>query len=100
MQRKVLKELFERTALKELTVAPLVATLFEEEAPLGRLVDTLAFSLVQEVATKQRMLEELNALKRGEMLLQELAGLAAKLGTEVPIVGKTGGEWPPRVGVN
>lgn len=100
MQRKVLKQLFEKTPLKELTVAPLVGTLFEEEVPLGRLVDTLAFSLVQDVMTKQRMLEELDPLSRGELLLQQLVSLASRLGTELPLVGKNLSEWPPQIGVN
>jgi Lon protease-like protein len=100
MQRKVLQELFEKTPLKELTVAPLVATLFEEEVPLGRLVDTLAFSLVQDVMTKQRMLEELCPLNRGELLLQQLISLASKLAPELPVVGKDPQKWPPQVGVN
>jgi hypothetical protein len=99
MQRKVLKELFEKTPLRELTVAPMVATLFEEEVPIGRLVDTLAFTLVQDVMIKQRLLEELDPLTRGELLLRELVGLAANLGTHVPVVGKKE-EWPPPMGVN
>jgi Lon protease-like protein len=101
MQCKVLKELFEKTPLRELTVAPMVATLFEEEAPLGLLVDTLAFTLVQDVMLKQRMLEELDPLMRGELLLRELVTLAARLGTEVPIVGKQQpAAWPPQIGEN
>lgn len=99
MQRKVLREMFEKTPLRELTVAPMVATLFEEQAPIGRLVDTLAFTLVQDVMIKQRLLEELDPLTRGELLLRELVGLAAKLGTQVPIVGKKE-EWPPTMGNN
>jgi Lon protease-like protein len=101
MQRKVLKEMFEKTSLRELTVAPMVATLFDEEAPLGRLVDTLAFTLVQDPLLKQQMLEQLDPLLRGELLLRELVSLAAKLGTEVPIVGAAKQEaWPPPMGVN
>jgi Lon protease-like protein len=100
MQRKVLKEMFEKTALRELTVAPMVGTLFEEDAPLGRLVDTLAFTLVQDPLLKQQMLEQLDPLLRGELLLRELVSLAARLGTEVPIVGKKQDAWPPHISAN
>lgn len=100
MQRKVLKEMFEKTSLRELTVAPMVATLFEEDVPLGRLVDTLAFTLVQDPLLKQQMLEQLDPLLRGELLLRELVSLAARLGTEIPIVGNKSEAWPPHTSVN
>jgi Lon protease-like protein len=110
LQRKVLRDLFDKTALRELTVAPTVAALFEEGLVGGapgagatsRLVDALAFTLVQDVEKKQRLLEELNPLARGELLLQELVVLAARLGEQMAAAGKSGGaaDWPPRVGMN
>ena len=76
----------ERTAL---------ATLFEEDVPLSRLIDGLAFSLVQDCALKQQLLEEANVGLRGELLLRELIALAGRLG---PVKQPAG--WPPQPGLN
>ena len=113
LQRKVFKELFEKTALKDLTVTPALAALFEEEAgdmepqsgrakvSLGRLVDALAFSLVQDVETKQRLLEAVDPAARGELLLRELVALATRLGIATTTgQGEGGMGWPPTLGRN
>jgi Lon protease-like protein len=81
-QRKVLRELFSKTALKELTVASSLE----------------AFTLVQDVATKQRLLEELDPLKRGELLMRELILLAKMLEGQRP--HQDGQEWPPTCSSN
>jgi Lon protease-like protein len=97
-QRKVLRELFSKTALKELTVASSLEALFEESLGAGRLVDALSFTLVQDVATKQRLLEELDPLKRGELLMRELILLAKMLEGQRP--HQDGQEWPPTCSSN
>ena len=99
LQRQVLKQLFTKTALKELTVTPALASLFEEGVPTSRLIDALAFSLIQDVAVKQRLLEEADVDARGELLLRELVALAGRLG---PLCGEGKGRimWPPEPGVN
>lgn len=97
LQRRVLQQLFEKTALKELTVTPALVPLFEESVPPGRLIDGLAFALVQDVEAKQRLLEESDVGLRGELLLRELVALAGRLSKAG--AGGCGG-WPPEVGVN
>src|SRR4051812_40763557 len=83
LQRQMLRQVFEQTSLRDLTVTPALAGLLEEpesaetDVPrAARLIDALAFSLVQEVAAKQRLLEEDNIARRGELLMQELVALA------------------------
>ena len=102
LQRQVFKQLFEQTALRDLTVTPALAELFDEPASpdaaapaAARLIDALAFSLVQDVDAKQRMLEEDDVSRRGEMLMRELVALAERLG---PPAEKR--PWPPEMGVN
>lgn len=95
LQRRVLLELFEKSALRELTITPALATLFEESVSLSRLIDGLAFSLVQDCQAKQRLLEEANVAARGELLLRELIALAARLRPAKQAVA-----WPPDPGVN
>jgi Lon protease-like protein len=98
LQRRVLQQLFGRTALKDLTVTPALSALFEDSVPTSRLIDGLAFSLVQDVAAKQRLLETEAVGARGEMLLQELVALAGRLG---PVAeGAKERAWPPEMGVN
>jgi Lon protease-like protein len=101
LQRKVLRELFQRTPLKDLTVVPSLATFFDDSVPISRLIDALAFSLVQDVEFKQRMLEELDPLKRGELLLQDLVQLASRLADKAASATSTpASSWPPPLGVN
>ena len=92
--RRLLGQLFERTALRDLTVTPALKSLFEEEVPLSRLLDALAFSLVQDIDAKQKLLEALDISVRGELLLRELVALAGRLG---PVPSH---DWPPALGVN
>ncbi len=96
LQRRVLRDLFEKSALRELTVTPALATLFEESVPLSRLIDGLAFSLVQDCQAKQSLLEESDAGQRGELLLRELIALAARLRP----TARANAQWPPNPGVN
>jgi hypothetical protein len=112
LQRKVLRELFEKTALRDLTVTPALAALFEDDktdqdcarVPLGRLIDALAFSLVQEVEAKQKLLEQVNAAARTELLMRELISLAGRLGSMVSAGGSPArsaqSNWPPTPGMN
>jgi uncharacterized protein len=100
LQRRVLQQLFTRTALKELTVTPALAALFDDPVPIARLIDALAFSLVQDVAIKQRLLEEPHVGTRGEMLLQELVALAGRLAKTPATPGEQQTTWPPQPSVN
>jgi Lon protease-like protein len=89
IERRTLRELFQKTALKNLTVSPCLATLLEkspdeEEVPLTRIVDSLAFTLVQDVQRKQALLEELDPHRRCEKLLRELVSLAAIVESQPP----------------
>ena len=63
--RRTLCDLLSRSALKELTVTSSLHALFDAALPVARLVDVLAFTLVQDVPAKQRLLEELDPAKRG-----------------------------------
>jgi uncharacterized protein len=97
LQRRALRELFEKTVLKELTVTAALVPLFEDGVPAGRLIDGLAFSLVQDVGAKQRLLEEADVEARGELLLRELVALAGRLEK----AGAGTRTWrPPAPGVN
>ncbi len=87
--RQVLRKLFETTALRDLTVTPALRDLFEDHSPFPRLLDALAFSLVQDVQTKQRILETLDTASRAELLLREIIALAGRLGP-APVA-----DWPP-----
>jgi Lon protease-like protein len=98
LQRRILRQLFATSALKELTVTPALMPLFEDTIPTTRLLDALAFSLVQDVAAKQRLLEASDVATRGELLLRELLALAARLAKSAP--AGTAPPWPPELGVN
>jgi Lon protease-like protein len=101
LQRQVLRQMFEKTALRELTVAPALFSLFEEPkngeaaAPVARLIDALTFSLVQDVEAKQRILEEDNLAARGELLLRQMVALAERLGN-----APRKPDWPPQMSMN
>lgn len=97
LQRRILRQMFEKTALKNLTVTPALAALFEDTIPAGRLIDALAFSLVQDVPAKQRLLEEPDVAARGELLLRELVALAGRLEKSAPSPKSS---WPPPQGQN
>ncbi len=72
-----------RCALEEVLQAPsfdlldgmdALRSLLRPDVPIGRAVDVLAFKLVpaDEVETKQRILEELDVVRRGRILLEEI----------------------------
>jgi hypothetical protein len=98
MHRKVLRELFDKTALRDLTVSQSLLPLFDDSISTSRLIDVLAFTLIQDIATKQLLLEELDSFKRGEHLLRHLVQLAhlleAQSQANVPV------SWPPTVSEN
>src|ERR1051325_5309101 len=48
LQRKVLAELFQKTALKHLTITASLAELFDSPVPTPRLLDVIAFTLLQD----------------------------------------------------
>jgi uncharacterized protein len=98
MHRKVLRELFDKTALRQLTVSQSLIPLFDDSIPTARLIDVLAFTLVQDVPTKQQLLEELDPFKRGEHLLRQLVQLAQLL--EAQSKSATPATWPPTISEN
>jgi Lon protease-like protein len=100
VQREMLRRLFETSALKDLTITPALAALFEDSVPATRLIDALSFSLVQDMEAKQRLLEEADVDARGQLLLRELMALARRL--EAMTVKQTKGCrcWPPELGEN
>jgi uncharacterized protein len=99
-QRRMLRRLFEESALKDLTITPALAALFEDPVPSARLIDALAFTLVQDVHIKQRLLEESDAAARGELLLRELMALAGRLSQSAVKHGSNSSNWPPVQGEN
>jgi uncharacterized protein len=99
-QRQMLRRLFETTALKDLTITPALAALFEDAVTSSRLVDALGFTLVQNVEAKQRLLEESDAGVRGQLLLRELMALARRLEATAVKQAKGGRCWPPEMGEN
>ena len=98
VHRKVLRDLFDKTALRDLSVSQSLLPLFDDSMPTARLIDVLAFTLVQDVLTKQLLLEELDPFKRGEYLLRQLVQLAqllkAQSKTNAPVT------WPPTISEN
>jgi uncharacterized protein len=103
LQRKVLGELFEKTSLQHLTIAASLQSLFDSPVPTPRLIDVLSFTLVKDVATKQALLEELDILKRGELLLRELVTLAHQLDSQAPELQpcvEATSSWPPPLSTN
>ncbi|HUO10995.1 MAG TPA: LON peptidase substrate-binding domain-containing protein [Phycisphaerae bacterium] len=97
MHRKVLRGLFDKTALKDLTVSQSLIPLFDDSIPTARLIDVLAFTLVQDIPAKQRLLEEFDPFKRGELLLRQLVNLTQLLeaqSRESPVA------WPPSISEN
>jgi uncharacterized protein len=99
-QRQMLRRLFETTALKDLTITPALASLFEDPVPSSRLIDALTFTLVQDMEAKQRLLEEPDAGVRGQLLLRELMELARRLEAAAMKDAKGGRCWPPEMGEN
>ena len=100
-QRQVLHDLFQKTSLKELTITPSLESLFDTAVPTSRLIDVLSFTLIQDVPTKQRLLEELDPAKRGDLLLHELIALAHHLETRPrPLESATAAAWPPPLSAN
>jgi len=99
-QRQMLRRLFETTALKDLTITPALAALFEDPVPSSRLIDALAFSLVQDVEAKQRLLEEFDVGARGQLLLRELMSLVRRLEAAAVKQARGGRCWPPEMGEN
>jgi uncharacterized protein len=98
-QRKVLHDLLEQTALKDLTVTPTLKPLFSDaEISTARLLDLMAYTFVQDIPTKQRLLEELDPVRRGELVLRQMVTLAAQLGASGK--GKSGPTWPPPLNAN
>ncbi|HEY4330506.1 MAG TPA: LON peptidase substrate-binding domain-containing protein [Phycisphaerae bacterium] len=100
LQRRVISRLFEKSSLRNLTITPALAPLFEEAVPLSRLIDALAFSIVQDIPLKQQLLETTDVAARGELLLRELVALAGRLEPASNHSSPAGTTWPPALGVN
>jgi uncharacterized protein len=103
LQRQVLRDLLAKTALKELTITPSLDSFFDPTVPTGRLLDLLAFNLVQDIPSRQRLLEELDVKKRGEMLLQNLLTLARRMDPQMPQQAEStpgAPTWPPPLSTN
>ncbi len=98
IHRKVLRDLFDKTALRDLTVSQSLLPLFDDSIPTARLIDVLAFTLVQDVPTKQLLLEELDPFKRGEHLLRQLVQLAQLLQAQTK--ANVPAAWPPTINEN
>jgi Lon protease-like protein len=98
VQRQVLRDLLAKTALKDLTITPSLDAFFDASVPTPRLVDLLAFNLVQDIPSRQRLLEEVDTRKRAEMLLQNLMELARQLDPNAPKPTVT--PWPPPMSTN
>ncbi len=89
IHRNALYHYLTATSLNRLTVASSLLPLFDAEDPLPtpRLIDVLAFTLIQDIPTRQQLLEQRNPLLRGQHLLRELTTLAKTLEAQTP--------WPP-----
>jgi len=75
-QREALGLLFAQTALSRLPVSKTVQELVGEKVSAAHLADMLAFALIQDVKTKQRLLEQLDGTQRVAMVMNELTILA------------------------
>lgn len=75
-QREALRLLFAETALNRLPVAKTVQELVGEKVSAAHLADMLAFALIQDVKTKQRLLEQLDGTQRVAMVMNALTILA------------------------
>jgi Lon protease-like protein len=98
LQRQVLRDLLAKTALKDLTITPSLEAFFDASVPTGRLLDLLAFNLVQDIPSRQKLLEEIDTKKRAELLLQNLLALARQLDPTAPKPTLT--QWPPPLSTN
>jgi Lon protease-like protein len=98
VQRQVLRDLLVKTALKDLTITPSLDVYFDPTIPTARLIDLLAFNLVQDIPSRQKLLEEFDTRKRGELLLQNLMALARQLDPAAPKPTLT--PWPPPLSTN
>ncbi|MGN6371230.1 MAG: LON peptidase substrate-binding domain-containing protein [Phycisphaerae bacterium] len=98
MHRRVLRELFDKTALRDLTVTQSLLPLFDDSIATTRLIDVLAFTLVQDLPTKQLLLEELDPFKRGEHLLRQLVQVAQTLDSQSKPTAPA--MWPPTISEN
>jgi Lon protease-like protein len=101
LQRQVLRDMLAKTALKDLTITPSLDAYFHPSVPTGRLVDLLAFNLVQDIPSRQRLLEEIDTRKRADLLLQNLLALVRQLDPAAARQAMTqGGAWPPPLSTN
>jgi uncharacterized protein len=100
LERQVLYDLFQKTSLKDLTITPSLQSLFDSAVPTARLIDVLSFTLIQDIPTKQRLLEELDPAKRGELLLHELIDLARTLENSPHPEPAIAAAWPPPLSTN
>jgi Lon protease-like protein len=87
--RNALYHYLTATPLSRLTIASSLLPLFDADDPLPtpRLIDVLAFTLIQDIPTRQQLLEQRNPLLRGQHLLRELTTLAKSLEARTA--------WPP-----
>jgi hypothetical protein len=69
-----------------------IRSLFEDPASLDRIVDAVASALLpgDAVEVKQRMLEEMNVLRRAQTLMGELSTMQNMLESRQ----RSQGEWP------
>lgn len=95
VHRSILRELFTKGALAQVSLAETVRTLLDRGASTAHLVDMLAFTLLQEVEVKQRLLEEGDPAKRADDLLYRLGTLGREAAP-----AKAPGEWPPPLHAN
>lgn len=72
--RHAIEEVLRAPPFDELEGMDVMRGLLRQDMPIGRAVDMLAFKLVpaDEVETKQRILEELDVVRRGAILLEEI----------------------------
>lgn len=96
--RNRLRALFRETPLGRLSTAPAVLEMLDGSLSIWNIVDVLAFSMLREPCEKQRILEEPDVVKRGDLLiarLEDLARLPAEIGRCERRPIKNVFQWPP-----
>lgn len=98
--RTAIADLFSAGTLATLPVAATIRELLAAAVTLSALVDMLAFTLLQDLAVKQRLLEELDTCVRAELVIDQLRTLARNAIHTAPTTRPLGDQWPPPVNPN
>ena len=96
IHRAAISEMFTHGAFAEHSLAEGIRNLLSHSVPVAAVTDILAFTFLQDVAAKQRLLEELDPNARADAMIGILTELARVGQIETPETKP----WPPPLGAN